>query len=564
LAPAFTRLTVGWVIGLLLAAPAVLPALEHARTGSRMARRATGTEERPPVGLAALPQVVLPDLYGSSQTGSFSIFPKGVGNLQESSAGAYSGALATLFAAPLAFFSRRHRREKWFWVALAGLGLGWCLNVPGVVQILRLPGLNMMSHNRLVFFTCFAILALAAIGLEALRAQPFEWRLWAWLPALVLLALCAWSVYRACILPHPIDPELQTMVLQGVDTGEWVHDLEGVRRVKAWFIQHYAVAAVWCGLGLGCWCWLRARGPGRGVVFTAGAGMVANLIWFAYGRSAQSDPALYFPPIPVLEQVAKAGPGRVIGFDCLPSNLTAMSGLRDVRGYDAIDPRLYLELLAPGTDPKSKTFEYALTQWLIPRAAPAGDGGIRLYPVFDLLGVRFVIFRGKIRPDARPVFQGDDYWVMENRGALPRAFVPRRVEVASDAAARLQKLGAPDFDPRAVAYVESPVALPERCEGKVEIASEIPTRVTVSLQMATPGLVVLADQFHSGWKAYLNDRTVSIFRTNHALRGVVVPAGTGKLEFRYEPDSFAWSLRLAATGAVLLLGWACLLMLRVR
>jgi hypothetical protein len=346
------------------------------------------------------------------------------------------------------------------------------------------------------------------------------------------------------------------MVVRGIDTGEWVHDLDGVRRVKAWFVHHYALAAVWCGLGLGCWCWLRARKAGRGLIFTAGAIMVVNLIWFAHGRSAQSDPALYFPPIPVLEQVAKAGPGRVIGYDCLPSNLTAMCGLRDVRGYDAVDPRLYLELLAPATDPKSKIFEYALTQWLIPRAAPTPDGGIKLYPVFDMLGVRFVIFRGKIRPDARPVFEGADYWVMENRGALERAFVPRRVEVAADAAARLQKLGAADFDPRAVAYVETPVMLPEQCEGSVEIAGEIPTRVTVALKMATSGLVVLADMWNEGWRAYLNGQPAPILRANHALRGVVVPAGTGTLEFRYQPASLAWGLRLAGLGAALLLGWA--------
>jgi hypothetical protein len=541
----------------MLAAPAILPPLEHTRTGSRMERRAAGTEERPPVGLAALPQVVLPDIYGSSETGSFPIFPSGQGNLQESSAAAYAGVVATLFAAPLAFFSRKQRRVKWFWAALAVLGLSWCVNVPGVVQILRLPGLNMMSHNRLVFVSCFAILALAAIGLEVLQGRVFEWRWWAWMPALVLAGLCGWCVYRSWFPPKPIAHDLEAMVAHGIDTGEWVHDLEGVRRVKIWFVHHYRAAAVWCGLGLGCWCWLRARSSRQGgLVIAAGAAMVADLFWFAHGRSAQSDPALYYPPIPVLEQVAKAGPGRVIGYDCLPANLTAICGLNDVRGYDAVDPRQYLELLAPGTDPKSKVFEYAMTQWLIPKAAPAPDGTIKLYPVFDLLGVRFVIFRGEPRPDAHPMFQGTDYWVLENRGALARAFVPRRVELAADAKARLQKLGAPDFDPRAVAYVESPVTLPERSEGSVAIIREIPTRVTVSLEMATRGLVVLSDLFHTGWQAYLNGAQVPILRTDHALRGVVVPEGTGTLEFRYEPASFRWGLILAGIGAVMLLAWA--------
>ena len=84
---------------------------------------------------------------------------------------------------------------------------------------------------------------------------------------------------------------------------------------------------------------------------------------------------------------------------------------------------------------------------------------------------------------------------------------------------------------------------------------EIPTRVTLSVRMETPGLVVLADLWDKGWQAYLNGQRVPILRTNHAIRGVVVPAGSGTLEFRYAPASFAWGLRLSALAAVVLLVW---------
>jgi hypothetical protein len=54
-------LTAAWTLGFLLAAPYLFPVLEYTSTGARMARRAAGLEERPPVGIAALPQTVLPD-----------------------------------------------------------------------------------------------------------------------------------------------------------------------------------------------------------------------------------------------------------------------------------------------------------------------------------------------------------------------------------------------------------------------------------------------------------------------------------------------------------------------
>jgi hypothetical protein len=52
-----------------------------------------------------------------------------------------------MFVAPLAFCSRRHRSATLFWVVLGFVGLSWSLNVPGLVDLLRMRPLNMLSHN---------------------------------------------------------------------------------------------------------------------------------------------------------------------------------------------------------------------------------------------------------------------------------------------------------------------------------------------------------------------------------------------------------------------------------
>src|SRR5882762_3223110 len=61
------------------------------------------------------------------------------------------------------------------------------------------------------------------------------------------------------------------------------------------------------------------------------------------------------------------------------------------------------------------------------------------------------------------------------------------------------------------------------------------------------------DRWDAGWQAYLNGRRVPILPTNHALRGVLAPAGAGTLEFRYEPESLTIGLRLSGLAAVVLL-----------
>lgn len=529
-------LTAGWCLGFLLAAPHLLPLLEYVKTSARMERRSGGNEERPPAGLSALPQTVLPDLYGATRAGSVRIKS---GNQIESSAAIYVGVLATLLVAPLAWCSRRHRSFNLFCALLVFFGLSWCLNVPGLVDLLRLPGLKLMSHNRLVFVGSFAILALASIGLDALWRGEVSRRRWFLIPGAVLAALAFWCVYRAKFLPDPIAASQD-------------------EAIRMWFTRSSTVAGILCMLGVAGWVILSSRNLARRwLVPAVGILLVGDLLWFAHNRSAQSDPALYYPRLPVLEEIAKSTAGRMIGYNCFPAALAQTHELRDIRGYDSVDPGRLVALLNLAADPRFPSDQYAMTQWLVPRTELVPDG-IKLPPVLDLLGVRHVVYQGTPPPNIKPAFQGNDYWALTNNGALPRAFVPRRVEMVADDYERLGKLASAQFDPRAVAYVESTVTLPSECRGEAEIAAEVPTRVTVSVKMETPGLVVLADLWDKGWHAYLNGQRMPILRANHALRGVLVPAGAGTVEFRYESGSLALGVGLAILAALVLLSWLAL------
>src|SRR5262249_46190211 len=152
-------------------------------------------------------------------------------------------------------FRRRHRAASALWTVLGLVGLSWCLNVPGVVQFLRLPGLNMMSHNRLVFVTAFAVVVLAAIGLEAIGQGDVRWRGWYWLPAGLVGVLCVWCLYRFSVLPEPIATQLEAAVVRGLEV-PGIRGIDAVLEVKRWFAQHFAAAAIWCALSWTAWYFL--------------------------------------------------------------------------------------------------------------------------------------------------------------------------------------------------------------------------------------------------------------------------------------------------------------------
>ena len=551
---AAAKLILGWGLGFLLAAPHTLPLLEYAQTGSRMLHRSRGAEERPPVGLTSLPEVLLPDLYGTMQAGSTRLVPQLEPNIMESAAAGYAGIFATLLVAPLGFCSRRHRTINGCLVFLALFGLSWCVDIPGFVQLLRLPGLNMMSQNRLVFVTAFAVLCLAAVGLENLLAGPLPRRWWFWLPAALLAGLCGWCVYRGLVLP----PQIATQdSFDSFWRQHWgfMQTITDVKPVQAWSIEHYRFTAICCGLGFAGWLSLWFQKARTFLFFPVLAVfLLGDLLWFDFGRNSQSDPALYYPEIPALREVARSVPGRAIGVNCLPASLAAMAGLQDLRGDDAIEPARMVRLLrtsaAPGPEPA-----YATTQYMVPKGVFVAPDMLQLPPVLDMLGVRYAVFRGAFPQSAIPAFKGDDYWILVNFNALPRAFVPGSVETVATDREELQKLASPEFKPAEVAYVRDPVVLPAPCRGTVQITGEIPNRVTISARMETPGLVVLADNWDQGWHARYNGKPVSILLVNYAVRGVVVPAGDGILEFNYRPASLILGLWLAGFAAVVIICW---------
>src|SRR5438045_2545517 len=209
-----------------------------------------------------------------------------------------------------------------------------------------------------------------------------------------------------------------------------------------WFIRSYSVAGILCGLGVAGWVLLSSQNVSRPWFVPALAVfLVGDLLWFANDRSAQCDPALYYPRIPVLEEIAQSTNSRIIGYKCLPATLAQADGLRDIRGYDSIDPGRLMALMNLVVDPsfQSNMYRYAMTQWFLPRIEFVQDK-IKLPPILDMLSVGYVVFRGTPPPSFRPAFQGNDYWALRNQSALPRAFIPRRVEMVTDDHERLEKL----------------------------------------------------------------------------------------------------------------------------
>jgi hypothetical protein len=524
---------VGWLIGFLIAAPYLLPLLEYGRTGVRMQARTGGYDERPPEGIEGIPAILWPEVNGGETHANTSRTTNN-SSLTEGASGAYAGLLAALWLAPLAWRDRRLRAQTIFWTLLVSVSLGWTLNVPGLVDLLQskpLRPLASLSFNRWVFATADAILILAAIGLESLLAGAPKFR-WRWLIPMALLgAFCGWCLFRFLTLT----PELR-------DQG---------------FARCFLLGAAVCVAGLGGWATTFSSGPR---IKWVRVGLIcllpAELLWFAWCERRQADPALYFPRVAVLEKLATLPPGRVWGVNCLPPNLNQVVGLEDVRGYDGVDPGEFIRLFELAVNRDETDFiSYARTQYALPAVSHSDRGTARLHPAADLLNVRYLILREKPKFALPVILQEDDYWIAENREALPRAFVPRKVRVVKDDDEALARIAPFDFDPRRTALVNDELRLPDEMRGTASVRYGPSSRVELEVDMQTPGLVVLSDLWDGGWRATLDGAACPIYRVDVALRGFRVPEGKHQIVCIYDPQSVQIGFRAAGIGGFFLLAW---------
>jgi hypothetical protein len=537
----------GWTLGLLIASPHLLPLLEYSGTGARMVERSAGAEVRPPIGIEALWQVVVPEFFGGSRP-LLPYLGRGI-NMPESTGGAYLGLAAILCIALGMPLLKGRRRELLFWIPVAILGLGWQIDLPVIVSIERLWPLNMLSWNRAVFMTAFSQLILVSLVFDAFgRGSAGNRHFLRAAAAALCVAVLSGILYQ---WPPGNYPEwLRITSERRADVGANGEQIPSILLEwrRGWTIASGACFAL-AGSFLLRWI------PQCGKTFSNAALLLALFlepVMFARVQRRTAPAETYFSEVAVLRALQALPPGRILGVYSLPPNLAQPWRLADVRGYDAVDPMNITRLLSLTACQPNRSPNYARTQWMEPLLLHTPDGSMRLPPILDMLNVRYVVHSSKPSVSDIPILEGDGFWILENNRALPRAFVPKDVIPASDDRA-LAMLSNHDFEPAAVAYSEPSTDRVSNAEGVVTIEAENTTSVRMKASMSRSGVVVLSDSWHPDWTVAVDGKAATPLRLNTAVRGVSVPAGKHEILWEYRPHTM---LRTAPFAGVALL--ACL------
>ncbi len=436
---------------------------------------------------------------------------------------AFIGIGSLVLAAMLAGLGGRRRpayAESWMLLALFFVCAAAALMAPPVSSLLHaLPLFDVTLNERLLFGASFFAAMLAARGLESLG-----WR--TTLTVLVLLGAGSVAIRSA----HLTDGHVTTFRAYSL-LGE---------------LLPLALAVVVIGR--------RRAGSGQRLAGKEAGGTAPQPASFESARLPLADlrliallalllaqrvmedgrwyPALdrseAFPHLAVLDPVRRSGDRMVAkGMAFLP-NTSAVYGVDDVRGYEAMTFR-----------PLAET--YPLWAEKIPiwfnRVDDLGA------PLLSMMNVRWLL--------------NDDGRLIENPHALPRAFVPRHVRLGRPRELVLPEMRAEtDFAERAWIDAAAPGGAPaEVGNGPGVVTGGVAT-------MEGDGWVVVSQAGWRGWRAYVDGRPANVVPANHAFLAVHVPRGRHSLRLAFRPRSFVAGRTVTAGSLLLLLTVIILVHLR--
>lgn len=167
--------------------------------------------------------------------------------------------------------------------------------------------------------------------------------------------------------------------------------------------------------------------------------------------------------------------------------------------------------------------------------------------ILNMLNTKYIIF-----DDKSPA--------LPNSRAFGPAWIVRGAVEAANADEELDKLRETDLKNALVYDVRFADLVKTKKNGSVDSAASIrltkydPNHLEYEFNSANDEWVVFSEIYYpKGWNAFIDGNPVGHFRANYVLRGMMIPAGTHKIQFDFEPVSVKKGETFSLIGSIMLL-----------
>jgi hypothetical protein len=512
--------------GLLLIMPQVLPSMDLYFQSFRSSFFQTGF-----ISLQYVPTLIVPDFFGNPVTRNtwFGHYAEWNG---------YIG-LPGIFLAFLAFFKINKKILIFLFIGLLSLILATENFISSFILGLNIPLLSQSAIGRIIVLYSFSFAVLAGFGFDSLVEYVKHRntkKIFSNIGIFTLFFVVLWSIvaFGVFIEKENIGVSRQNLILPTL---------------------------LFLGLCISVVIGVFYRGNriyNKIIIFTIGLSLLSltsfDMLRFSL-KWMPSDPKNFvFPDIPSSNAFKK-----ISGFDRVLGNLGGEANiyyrLPSVEGYDALYSRRYGQFV-----------NYIESEKLIISAWSVVDfpnDGKFTSKALDFLGIKYIAHKVSDNevswtfpywkyPEDRfkRVYKDDKYEFYENKNVFPRAFLVSDYTVANSSEQALKKVFDDNFDLRSKVVLEKDpkMIIDQKVKGEVKITSFESNSIKILSRSNNNALLVLANNYNSGWKAKINNREIPILRANHAFSAIPVEKGESTVVLEYDPFSFRLGIYLFLSG----------------
>jgi len=237
---------------------------------------------------------------------------------------------------------------------------------------------------------------------------------------------------------------------------------------------------------------------------------------------------------------------RVVNFTQNIFNSAATAGLhKDIGGYHPAKLSRYNDLISRHIQPELQEFAGVLQQ--------PNDSlrtiGLQGLGVLNMLNTKYMILQNDRPPFRNPAALGNAWTISE--------YV--LVEDADDEIVKLKDINTATqatIDKRYADQLSGIPAQRPREKAMVNLTNYSPNVMAYEFRSNRDELVIFSEIYYNtdkGWNAYIDGELVPHFRANYVLRGLKVPSGRHKIEFKMAPQSYFTGETIDLIGSILVL-----------
>ena len=168
----------------------------------------------------------------------------------------------------------------------------------------------------------------------------------------------------------------------------------------------------------------------------------------------------------------------------------------------------------------------------------------------NMLNTKYILFpdsAGNVQVQANPEARGNAWFV-------------RNYKIVPDANAEIKALDR--FDSRETAFIDK--RFESQLKGlnivydstnSIKLTSYAPNKLTYESSTKTPQLAVFSEVFYRGntdWLATIDGKPADHLRTDYVLRGMVIPVGSHKIEFVFDPPTIKTGKTIDLIASILM------------